>query len=70
MHEEFGNDGRPDEGPGVGRKRHHGEIHSLPVAHPIMANAEAHLIKRSGRKLSFAAQAMLQAMAGQLQCLR
>ena len=48
----------------------HGEIHSLPVAHPIMANAEAHLIKRSGRKLSFAAQAMLQAMAGQLQCLR
>ena len=48
----------------------HGEIHTLPVAHPIMANAEAHLIKRSGRKLSLAARAMLQAMSAHLQCLR
>jgi DNA-binding transcriptional LysR family regulator len=47
-----------------------GVLHAIPIKQPILENAEAHLIKRAGRKLSFAANKMLQYMAGGLSSLR
>lgn len=43
-----------------------GELFTIPVKHPVMENAEAHLITRSGRKLSSAANKMLQYMSSRL----
>lgn len=47
-----------------------GELYAIPVRHPILENAEAHLITRAGRKLSFGANKMLQYMATGLSSLR
>lgn len=46
------------------------ELYAIPVRHPILENAEAHLITRAGRKLSFSANKMLQYMATGLSSLR
>jgi DNA-binding transcriptional LysR family regulator len=47
-----------------------GELHAIPIRQSLLENAEAHLIKRAGRKLSFAANKMLQYMAAGLSSLR
>jgi DNA-binding transcriptional LysR family regulator len=47
-----------------------GELFALPIRQPILENAEAHLIKRAGRRLSFAANKMLQYMATGMSSLR
>ena len=53
----------------VTREIESGELFALPVAHPVLEKAEAHLIKRSGRKLSFAANKMLQLMGSEMRSL-
>jgi DNA-binding transcriptional LysR family regulator len=47
-----------------------GELFALPIKQPILENAEVHLIKRAGRKLSFAANKMLYYMMPGLASLR
>lgn len=47
-----------------------GELFALPVRQKILENAQAHLITRTGRKLSFGANKMLQYMASGLSSLR
>lgn len=47
-----------------------GELFALPVCQPILENAEAHLITRAGRKLSFAANKMQHYMASGMASLR
>ena len=47
-----------------------GELFALPVCQPILENAEAHLITRAGRKLSFAANKMQNYMASGMASLR
>jgi len=47
-----------------------GEVFALRIQQPIMENAEVHLIKRAGRKLSFAANEMLHYMTPGLSSLR
>lgn len=47
-----------------------GELFAIPIAHPILENAEAHLITRTGRKLSIGANKMLQYMSSQMLSLR
>ena len=47
-----------------------GELFVIPIRQPIMENAEVHLIKRAGRKLSFAANKMIQYMSSGLLSLR
>jgi DNA-binding transcriptional LysR family regulator len=46
------------------------EVFAVRIAHPILENAEAHLVTRVGRRLSVAANKMLQMMSGQLQAFR
>jgi DNA-binding transcriptional LysR family regulator len=43
-----------------------GELKAIPIEHPILENAEAHLVTRVGRKLSVAANKMLQMMSSQM----
>ncbi|MFP3613225.1 LysR family transcriptional regulator [Paraburkholderia sp. DD10] len=40
-----------------------GELKAIPIEHPILQNAEAHLVTRVGRKLSVASNKMLQMMS-------
>ena len=47
-----------------------GELFAIPIQQPILENAEAHLIKRAGRKLSFAANRMMQFMASNMSSLK
>lgn len=47
-----------------------GELFAVEINHPILANAEAHLVTRVGRKLSVAANKMVQMMASQMQAFR
>lgn len=47
-----------------------GELFTIPVQHPILENAEAHLITRAGRKLSISANKMLQYMSARLSSMR
>ncbi|TEA77208.1 LysR family transcriptional regulator [Allopusillimonas ginsengisoli] len=47
-----------------------GELVSIPVNHPVLQAAEVHLITRTGRKLSMAANRMMQYMSSGLTCLR
>lgn len=47
-----------------------GELTAIPIEHPILENAEAHLVTRVGRKLSVAANKMLQMMASQMTAFR
>ncbi|AKM44939.1 LysR family transcriptional regulator [Burkholderia contaminans FFH2055] len=46
------------------------ELFAIEIAHPILENAEAHMVTRVGRKLSVAANKMLQMMTGQMQAFR
>lgn len=43
-----------------------GQLFAIPVRHPVLENAEAHLITRTGRKLSTASNKMLQYMSSRL----
>lgn len=47
-----------------------GELTAIPIEHPILENAEAHLVTRVGRKLSVAANKMLQLMSTQMTAFR
>ncbi|MBR8037818.1 LysR family transcriptional regulator [Burkholderia cenocepacia] len=46
------------------------ELFAIDIAHPILENAEAHMVTRVGRKLSVAANKMLQMMTGQMRAFR
>ncbi|KOR23215.1 LysR family transcriptional regulator [Burkholderia cenocepacia] len=46
------------------------ELFAVDIAHPILENAEAHMVTRVGRKLSVAANKMLQMMTGQMRAFR
>ena len=46
-----------------------GELFAMPIKQAILENAEAHLIKRAGRQLSFAANRMMQYMASGMDSL-
>ncbi len=47
-----------------------GELFAITIQQPILENAEAHLITRTGRKLSIGANKMLQYMASGMSSLR
>ncbi|WP_345817549.1 LysR family transcriptional regulator (plasmid) [Paraburkholderia sp. PREW-6R] len=47
-----------------------GELKAIPIEHPILQNAEAHLVTRVGRTLSAASNKMLQMMASQMSAFR
>ena len=47
-----------------------GELKAIPIEHPILQNAEAHLVTRVGRKLSVASNKMLQMMLSQMTAFR
>lgn len=47
-----------------------GELFAIPIRHPILENAEAHLITRAGRKLSNGANKMLQYMSSGMSSMR
>nr|WP_267939506.1 hypothetical protein [Paraburkholderia flagellata] len=42
----------------------------MRIAQAILENAQAHLVTRAGRRLSVAANKMLQMMSGQFQAFR
>lgn len=46
------------------------DLFAIDIAHPILENAEAHMVTRVGRKLSVAANKMLQMMTGQMRAFR
>jgi DNA-binding transcriptional LysR family regulator len=46
------------------------ELTAIPIEHPVLENAEAHLVTRVGRKLSAAANKMLQMMSSQMTAFR
>ncbi|MCA8023600.1 LysR family transcriptional regulator [Burkholderia metallica] len=46
------------------------ELFAIEIAHPILENAEAHMVTRVGRKLSVAANKMLQMMTEQMRAFR
>ncbi|ACR32224.1 LysR family transcriptional regulator [Burkholderia glumae] len=46
------------------------QLFAIEIAHPILENAEAHMVTRVGRKLSVAANKMLQMMTGQMRAFR
>ncbi|MBN3810471.1 LysR family transcriptional regulator [Paraburkholderia sp. Ac-20347] len=46
------------------------ELFAIEIAHPILENAEAHMVTRVGRKLSVAANKMLQLMTSQMRAFR
>ncbi|MCA7922476.1 LysR family transcriptional regulator [Burkholderia cenocepacia] len=45
-------------------------LFAIDIAHPILESAEAHMVTRVGRKLSVAANKMLQMMTGQMRAFR
>ena len=47
-----------------------GDLFALPIRHPILENAEVHLIKRAGRRLSFAANRMAQYIMARMSSLK
>ncbi|MDN7943331.1 LysR family transcriptional regulator [Burkholderia multivorans] len=47
-----------------------GELKAIPIEHPILQNAEAHLVTRVGRTLSVASNRMLQMMSSQMSAFR
>ncbi|WP_213309178.1 LysR family transcriptional regulator [Paraburkholderia sacchari] len=47
-----------------------GQLVAIPIDHPLLANAEAHLVTRVGRKLSVASNKMLQLMTSQMRAFR
>ena len=47
-----------------------GELCVIPIDHPLLQAAEAHLITRVGRKLSVASNRMLQLMSGSMRAFR
>ena len=47
-----------------------GEVFAIPIKQSILENAEANLIKRAGRQLSFAAERMMQYMVAGMDSLR
>lgn len=47
-----------------------GELSAIEIDHPILKNAEAHLVTRVGRKLSVASNKMLQFMTSQMRAFR
>jgi DNA-binding transcriptional LysR family regulator len=47
-----------------------GELFAIEIDHPILKNAEAHLVTRVGRKLSVASNKMLQFMTSQMRAFR
>ena len=47
-----------------------GDLFALPIRQPILENAEVHLIKRAGRRLSFAANRMAHYMIARMSSLR
>jgi len=46
------------------------ELFAIEIAHPILENAEAHMVTRVGRKLSVAANTMQKKMTGQMRAFR
>ncbi|MGI4984671.1 MAG: LysR substrate-binding domain-containing protein [Janthinobacterium lividum] len=54
----------------VAREVDAGELFTMPLLHPVLETAEAHLITRAGRRLSGATVRMLQLMTAQLRSLR
>ncbi|MGI4860183.1 MAG: LysR substrate-binding domain-containing protein [Janthinobacterium lividum] len=54
----------------VAREVDAGDLFTMPLLHPVLETAEAHLITRAGRRLSGAAVRMLQLMTAQLRSLR
>lgn len=51
----------------VSREVEAGELCAIPIAHPILDGAEAHLITRAGRRLSGAANRLLAHLASRMQ---
>ncbi|WP_109478710.1 LysR family transcriptional regulator [Paraburkholderia sp. C35] len=47
-----------------------GELFAVPIDHPLLKNAEAHLVTRVGRKLSIASNRLLQLMHSQMRAFR
>ncbi|KND61608.1 Transcriptional regulator, LysR family [Candidatus Burkholderia verschuerenii] len=47
-----------------------GELYAVDITHPILADAEAHLVTRTGRRLSVASNKMLQMMTAQMRAFR
>lgn len=47
-----------------------GELQAVEINHPLLQNAEAHLITRVGRKLSVASNKMLQLMTSQMRAFQ
>ncbi|WP_322095455.1 LysR family transcriptional regulator [Paraburkholderia bannensis] len=46
------------------------ELVAIPIEHPLLATAEAHVVTRVGRKLSVASNKMLQFMTSQMRAFR
>ena len=46
------------------------ELFAIEIDHPILKNAEAHVVTRVGRKLSLAANKLLQLMTSQMRAFR
>jgi DNA-binding transcriptional LysR family regulator len=47
-----------------------GELFAVDITHPILSDAEAHLVTRAGRRLSVASNKMLQLMTAQMRAFR
>lgn len=47
-----------------------GQLKAIPIEHPILQNAEAHLVTRVGRTLSVASNKMLQMISSQMSAFR
>lgn len=47
-----------------------GELFAIDIPHPILADAEAHLVTRTGRRLSVASNKMLQLMTAHMRAFR
>ncbi|AJY39211.1 LysR family transcriptional regulator [Burkholderia humptydooensis] len=54
----------------VATELHARELFAIDIAHPILANAQAHIVTRVGRKLSVAANKLLQFMTAQMHAFR
>ncbi len=46
------------------------ELFAVDITHPILADAEAHLVTRAGRRLSVASNKMMQLMTAQMRAFR
>lgn len=47
-----------------------GELHAIPLDHPLLSGSEAHLITRAGRKLSTAANHLLQHLSSRMRAFQ